>query len=184
MPLLKSDTATPFCRKCFQPIPENSYRSLAFGAPLICPNCYSELDPKFHRFRVKGARAMAIYFYNEAVRSAIYQCKGCGDIELAPVFLDYVLPVLRAFSRGCTIVPVPSSPSHDAERGFNHVVKMFESLRLPILPAILKPVESKQSDLSAKERQEVAKKLAWNGRISVAGKRILLCDDILTTGAT
>ena len=123
------------------------------------------------RFKVGDVKAMALYEYSEAFRSALYQLKGCGDIELAKSFLSYFLPVLKLTFHGYVIVPAPSSKSHDERRGFNQVVEIAKPLGLPIINVLAKDEVEKQSSLSRELRLEV-------------GKHIRLLDDVYTTGST
>ena len=153
------------------------------GKRCLCSSCYRKLRPRFFRWRLGRYRCLALYEY-ETVKEALYQFKGCGDIELAPVFFDYARPILSRRFRSYQIVPAPSSQSHDEARGFNQVVEMCRCLNLPILPILEKTAESKQSDLSAKERKQVGKILALKERGKIKGKRILLVDDVYTTGST
>ena len=123
MPSSRSNAATPFCRRCFKRLKENGLRFL-FGFPPICKRCYQELSPKWIRWKEGGVGCLAIYQYNEAVRSTLYQFKGLGDIELASAFFGYQSPYLRLLYRHYWVVPIPSSPSHDKARGFNQVREM------------------------------------------------------------
>lgn len=183
MPSSRSNAATPFCRRCFKRLKENGLRFL-FGNPPLCKRCYQELSPKWIRWKEGEVGCLAIYKYNEAVRSTLYQFKGLGDIELAPVFFGYPLPYLRLLSRLYSVVPVPSSPSHDQARGFNQVREMAACLGLPIIEALRKKEGAKQSDLPAKERAKVAELLELAHPELIQGKRVLLLDDVFTTGST
>ena len=183
MPSSKSVTATPFCKRCFKPLKVASFRGL-FGIPSVCYDCYQELGPKWTRWKEGEVDCLALYDYNEAVRSTLYQFKGVGDIELASVFFAYPLPILRWLYHGYTLVPAPSSPSHNEARGFNQVVEMGKVLGLPILQALVKDEGAKQTDLSAEERTVVGKMIHLSSTKAVKGKKILLLDDVFTTGST
>ncbi len=127
---------------------------------------------------------MAVYAYNSTIRTLLYQFKGCGDYELKDIFFGYAALALHLVYRGYIVVPAPSSKSHNENRGFNQVVAMCECLNLPMGFYLEKRVEAKQSDLSAKERAKIGKYMAYVGPKSLKGKKILLVDDVYTTGST
>lgn len=141
------------------------------------------MNPVFRRWRIGDSRCTAIYDYHD-VKELLYQFKGCGDIELAPVFFEKVASLLRLRYRDYWIIPAPSSKSHDEKRGFNQVVEMVKPLGLPILDVLEKTAEVKQSDLTAEERKEVWRVISFKGEPRLNGKKILLVDDVYTTGST
>lgn len=133
---------------------------------------------------VDGVKALALYEYSDAFRSALYQLKGCGDIELAKSFLSYCLPSLKLYFRGYSVVPAPSSKSHDERRGFNQVVEIAKPLGLPIINALAKDEVEKQSNLSSELRRQVGEHIRLRDGVSVRGRKVLLIDDVYTTGST
>lgn len=124
-----------------------------------------------------------IYNYDEEVQKNLYQFKGCFDIELAPIFLEYFRPFLKLKYFGYCIVPAPSHKNADKERGFNHVVEIFKCLNLKMIRCVSKTNNVKQSDLKAGERAKVANHLEIND-VDLSGKKILIVDDVYTTGST
>lgn len=183
-PLRKSNSATRFCKRCFEPLSYSSFHNVFSKEPVLCQKCYQEFHPIFKRFKVLGVPALALYPYNEAIRNTLFLFKGCYDYEMRKVFLDYQKTWLHFVYLGYVIVPAPSFAGHDEKRGFNHVVEMFSSLGLPIVRAIEKTEDIKQSSLNAKERAKVGRHLRWIDGISVKGKKVLLVDDVYTTGST
>jgi predicted amidophosphoribosyltransferase len=180
----KSNSATPFCKVCFHTMGTYSWRRL-FGEEVpLCGHCLRQMDPKMRYWKVEGIEACSLYSYNGMVRDLLYQFKGCGDIELAPVFLAYQAPLLRFLYHGYTLVPAPSFEAKNEARGFNHVELMFSSLHLPLLHALRKLDDVKQANLHFDDRQKIGQHLARNEGVSIAGKKILFVDDLFTTGAT
>jgi competence protein ComFC len=57
----------------------------------ICSECFREFSPFFHKIKLGNIEVLSIYVYDETIRDKLYRLKGCHDIELAPVFLDYFL---------------------------------------------------------------------------------------------
>ena len=188
MPLKKSPSATPFCKVCFQAIRAPAWRSLFGGEIPLCSTCQREMDPRFLRWSIEIQKTKvpvrAVYYYNEKIRSLLFQFKGCADIELAPIFLGNQGPLLHFLYWGYTLVPAPSFAAKNVARGFNHVELMFAPLRLPFLRALLKVDDVKQADLHWSDRQKIKDHLRYDDSVDVRGKKILFVDDLLTSGAT
>ena len=184
MPKKKSPSATSFCKVCFRDLGKDNLLLLGRATLPLCQRCYSEMNPVFRRWVTSGVRFTAIYPYEDVLRSLIFQFKGCGDVELAPVFLAYPLTLLRLRYRRYVVVPAPSHEEDDCVRGFNHVQEMFASLGLPIVKAIRKTGKRKQSDCSAEERTHIGNFLALDSQTDLKGKNVLFVDDVYTTGST
>jgi ComF family protein len=114
----------------------------------------------------------------------IFQFKGCFDIDLSIVFLERHLWELKLKYFDYIIIPVPSTKDSDEVRGFNHVVEIFKHLKLKVYSLVEKTENFKQSDLSKEEREKVKSKFKINNGNSVKGKKILIVDDIVTTGSS
>lgn len=85
---------------------------------------------------------------------------------------------------GYVLIPAPSSKADDEKREFNHVVEIYKCLKLPILQIIHKKMTYKQSDHSFKERAKIADVLEIDKNVSLYGKKILIVDDVFTSGST
>ena len=81
------------------------------------------------------------------------------------------------------MIPAPSYQKNDEERGFNHVEEMFGVLNLKMKKIVHKTKEVKQADLSSKEREQIGSVLTIDD-VDLTKKKILLVDDVFTTGST
>ncbi len=158
-----------------------------------CPQCRSpkkSAAPCF--YCLEGGmlgieKAYAPYMYKDAARMLVIRLK-FGPVEAAAE------PLAKAMAREVSgqpfdaLVPVPLSKGHLRERGLNQSRLLCErlesALRLPVLDALVKVRETKkQSGLPAKHRRKNVQG-AFEAIGDVRGKRILLVDDVRTTGST
>jgi ComF family protein len=101
-------------------------------------------------------------------------------------------PDLRAWMRGFdALVPVPIHPVRRRERGYNQAEEIARELAplsgMPVLPFALRRLRAtvSQTKLGRRDRRgNLAGAFACAGPEAVKGKRILLLDDVFTTGAT
>ena len=127
---------------------------------------------------------MSFYDYSEFIKKQIYLFKGCFDYEMKDVFLNLFIKELRIHYQSYKIIPVPSYKNDDETRGFNHVIEVFKQLGLDIYPVVEKTEHFKQAEKSAKDRQSIKKYLQLNSMKQLTKERVLIVDDIYTTGAT
>ena len=150
----------------------------------VCSNCQNELELIFIKFKVDGYKAVSIYEYTPFIKNLFYTYKGCFDYELNEAFLNMFYKEIRLKYRGYKVIPIPSYKEDDDKRGFNHVVEAFKKLNLEVLPIIEKTAHHKQADRNAKQRKEIGKYLALNSKIDLGKDKVLIVDDIYTTGST
>ena len=171
------------CKVCFKKIEKTGINSL-FKKCTICQSCYNSLDVIFQKIKIDDINGIAIYSYNKTMEKLIFQFKGCFDVELKTIFLERHLSELRLMYKDYVIVPIPSHINSDKERGFNHVEEVFAELKLPIYPCLKKKYNFKQSDLSKREREKIINKLFIEKGELVKNKKVLLVDDVITTGSS
>ncbi len=153
------------------------------GIPL-CHTCLKNFQPVFKKGRIDKYKFEYIYEYDETIKDLLYKFKGCYDYELKDVFLSRFKWYLRFKYFGYNLVCAPSSEEKNQERGFNHVIEMYRCLKLKYIDCIKKKYDFKQSDLSKEERMHVKDKFEIVDGSKIQGKRILIVDDIFTTGST
>ena len=150
----------------------------------ICRTCQNEMRPKFIKFKTDGHNATSIYDYNPFIKKLIYQYKGCYDYELNKAFISMFAKEIKFRYSGYVVIPVPSYKKEDEERGFNHVVEIYKNLGLTMLEILEKTEKHKQATSTVNSRHNVYKYLALNSRPDLRKKKVLLVDDVYTTGST
>lgn len=167
--------APPCCARCGVPFVSGDVR--------VCGACATDPPPW------DWARAAAAY--DGVVRDAIHAFKFEGKRALARPLAQLVLDQWGdGLERGpAALVPVPLAAGREEERGFNQAGLLAEHLAaglgLACRPRWLvrtRPTRA-QSDLGAVERR-VNVHGAFAAHPAVAGRRVIVVDDVLTTGAT
>lgn len=174
---------TKVCKLCFKEINESTLSNI-FNNYDVCSRCYEIIVPKFQTFKIDDIKALAVYDYDERLQALIYQLKGCFDIEIAALFLERFKRELRIRYFGYYVVPVPSYHEDDEIREFNHVIEMFKSIKLTTLCLLEKTERFKQALNTQKQRKDVSKYLVLKEKPDLSKKKILLVDDVYTTGST
>lgn len=171
------------CRVCVNEIKKGGLYTFRKDA-CICQKCFNDFKPIFYKFKINDVEALAIYSYDETIQKHLYAIKGCYDIELAIIFLSRYIFELRNKYRGYYLVPLPSSKEDDELRGFNHVIQIFKPLNMKFINCIEKAFCFKQSEMNKEERGKIISKLKMVNINEVTNKKILIVDDVMTTGSS
>lgn len=170
----------PFCERCGLPYEGE------ITASFQCGNC-RELD-----FHFSSARSAVIAggVILEAIHRYKYQQAMWFESFLADVFLREALPALRGQTWDF-IVPVPLHPTKRREREFNQAerlaVRLGETAKIPLHKNLLRRVvPTRTQTLLTRQQRGANVRSAFalrNGR-RLQGQRVVLVDDVFTTGAT
>ena len=134
------------------------------------------------------------YYYKEAIRNKIIDYKFNDMPELSNTFVKLLLnneKICGFLKKYDIMIPVPMHPKKQTQRGYNQAEliaqKLAENLRIDFANDVLfkqRQTET-QSSLDKKSRQRNVKD-AYNCKKEqkINGKRVILFDDIYTTGST
>ena len=172
------------CKICFKLIKSPDLYEIINGDSCVCGLCQQRLKPIFKKFEIDGVNGLAIYEYDDNIKALLYQFKGCYDIELANVFLNRFKRELNLRYHGYTLIPAPSYHVDDEKRQFKHVEEIYKCLNLPIVYAVEKITPFKQAEHTRKQRVDIYKHLSLVNKQAITNKKILIVDDVSTTGAT
>ena len=163
------------CPRCASPLPEG------LAQPTLCAAC-QQRPPPF-------AEAGAPLHYVFPIDAVIKAFKFNGRIDLATMLGGLLLPWLTdRRNRFDAIVPVPLHRWRQARRGYNQAdelaVVLARGSDLPIVRRVRRRRATRsQSELSATERRRNVRG-AFRATVRLDGRRVLVVDDVMTTGAT
>lgn len=161
----------------------------------FCSDCSDKLENIAENEAIKGARSFTVAFpYDDNTRPAIMLLKDgiCGNAdyslgnELADCLAAQGIP-----ERIDMIIPVPMYKSDQSLRGFNQaelIAKVIgRRFHIPVsVGTVIKNRKTKQQ--KSLDRDERMKNLSGAYSVckpqDIAGKRVLLVDDVSTTGST
>ncbi|HEX5378036.1 MAG TPA: ComF family protein [Phenylobacterium sp.] len=170
----------PVCDGCGTPF------EFAQGPGVRCAACMA-------RPRAFG-RARAACLYDEASRGPILQLKHADRTDLAPLFARWLSRAARdLLAEADALAPVPLHPTRILRRRYNQAAAIARPLArlagLDYLPDALvrrRATETQGGKSGPARRRNVASafEVPASRTKQVAGRRIVLIDDVMTTGAT
>lgn len=138
-------------------------------------------------------QGIALWYYDYRIRQAVYRFKYKNRREYVSYFGK---EIVRRYAKQIKVwnaqalIPVPLHKSRYRQRGFNQAQLLAEEIsrfiHVPVYTSLV--VRSKatkpQKELNEKERQKNLKNAFKINENSVKLKRVVLVDDIYTTGST
>ena len=191
--LLRHPWRGPLCEPCWASLPRHRAVTCRCGLPLAggvsaCPRC--------RRARQPFAAGASLGPYEGSLRVVLHQLKYAGRRRAAGRLAEALLeePAVRALVATCDVlVPVPLHRRRRRERGFNQSALLAREVarragKATCPDALVRRLDTvPQAGLSAAARRRNVREafaVDSRGRAAVAGRTVVLVDDVLTTGAT
>ncbi len=180
-----------FCPQC-----ERSLPYLAGG----CPQCASPMMPttasgshcgECQRRPPAFSRTLAMFHYSSPIDRLIQSLKYHHRLEIARVLGQRLARFLQTHGVASSnlLIPVPLHTTRLRERGFNQSLELARpvakrlGLSLDYTCATRTRQTAPQTDLAPKARQRNVRG-AFRASDAVAGRRVAILDDVMTTGHT
>jgi ComF family protein len=181
----------PLCAACREPVEGRG----------LCPACWSKLSfitrPYCERRRrlpiLRPITARAVVRFDEISRALVHALKYGDRLDLAPMMGRWISQAGRELlAEADALVPVPLHWRRLWARRFNQSAMLAAAVSrqtgLPVAAGALKRVKptAQQVGLSRTERAanvQGAFRVPGDGKAAVTGRRLVLIDDVLTSGA-
>ena len=189
----------PACACCEKPgklICDDCFSNLPAVGKHFCSRCGKPLKPR-HFCRLCGVSdfhftaARAPYLYEGPVSAMIRKLKYHNAMDLAPILAQLLADYWKKIQwEADVVIPIPLSEKRRMQRGYNQSELIAKDFGITVgIPcdtrALMKQQDTPhQVGLSAEERQANLKGAFAAEPKLVRGKRILLLDDVMTTGST
>ncbi len=184
------------CRKC--------QNELVYITDVHCMKCGKPLSHAREEFCYDCTRrdhqydqARALLSYQGKTKTSLYRFKNYNRREYARFYGDEIHRMLGTWIKNCHadyLIPIPLFHKKDNERGYNQALLLAEAISrrtgIMCLPNLLIKITDtrQQKELDVNQRQknlERAFAISDSEKdFSLVGKRVVLVDDIYTTGAT
>jgi ComF family protein len=171
------------CDPCFDALPRWRGR--------LCARCLHQGRDPAACARHVGPELWAALVWNERTAMVVHALKYRENTRVAETLAEEIHRALPAQAALDLVTEVPLHPSRERERGYNQGGLLARALSrrvgAPWVPGTLRRVRATptQTTLDPRER---ARNVAGAFRVAepcwVAGRRVLLVDDVCTTGST
>ena len=171
----------PVCPRCGYPFP--SELSLTYSPTHLCGECRHH-KPAF-------TQARSLFTYEGVMRKAIHLLKYQGKVSLVPHLTTLMNAAWQPIPNLDLVLPVPLHPARLKDREFNQALLLADQLakefHIPVSFRNLRRgrVTPAQTNISRKARRKNLRRTFFlKAPQDIKGQRVLLVDDVLTTGTT
>jgi len=169
----------PICARCGYPLPTDFDKS----ANLVCPNCSSE------KCELDFVRAACVY--DEMSRTAVLPFKHCGKIKYSKFMSRAMIWALRDVNiLPDVIMPVPLANRRLFHRGYNQATLLARPISVVYnakldVDSVRRTYRENMGHKTSNQRyKNIHGVFNVVNQENIRGKKILLVDDVMTSGAT
>ena len=172
------------------------HRMSGIESDWLCPDCRRRLLSRAHCVHDRSwpkdgiSKGWFALYYKPPASALVKAMKYAGVYRCAPYLVELMEPVLAALSASnydC-IVPVPLHYDRQWTRSFNQseiLARLIaRRLNLPIRTDLIRCRNTRKQATLSFEKRKTNLNDAFRSKSSFEGLRVLLVDDVLTTGAT
>jgi ComF family protein len=170
---------------------------LSIVSPHVCKGCGIVGQPLcqrciFNIIKNKSCSAQKDFYSIGRRRSVLKQLtddyKFKSERAIAKTFAEMLDQTLPKLAPDTVVVPVPTASAHVRQYGFDHTKLLAKKLarrrRLTYASLLVRTHNQTQHMLTQREREKAAETAFRLARSGPLPRRILLIDDVVTTGAT
>jgi len=161
----------------------------------ICSECRQQWNPHRYQSRVTNLAVYSAITYSPIAKNILLAAKEQGVKSADQLVRNAVsVSIHELFKKypSCALVPIPSSASSNRRRGRDFINEIAISVARDLGVAVLPLLEHQrkirdQSKLNVSNRhQNLAKALSIKPQFrgNYSGERVVILDDLVTTGAT
>lgn len=159
----------------------------ALAGEVFCPECSFELRPA-PPFGVEGAaEARACFLYEGAAERALLRLKFDHREDVGARLALLMAEAARGMPEHDLVIPVPLTRRRLFARGMNQSAVLAERIALPLWPTALRRTPGAKSQVGARgvaRRAQVEGTFILTAPRAIEGRRVLVVDDVVTTGST
>jgi competence protein ComFC len=173
------------CQRCSLDLP--------FQQPPYCAACGKSLDhhPDCDQLAPELLELRSVFRFEGVIKKAVHQLKYTNLRDIAPTLGAFMADFLKSNSLACdALVPVPLHKSRLRERGYNQsellALTVHRLTRVPIFLNALRKIKPTppQADSVSIEERRLAVVGAFGCYNNFKGRRVMLIDDVATSGST
>jgi ComF family protein len=171
----------PCCPVCGKPF--RSDVALLYSPSHRCGDCRAK-SPRFNRAAAAG-------FYDGVLAEAIRLLKYGGQTRLAGALADLMVPAALRLGEADAILPVPLHPWRLKERDYNQALLLCDAIAKRLRMRVVADGLDRDRETPPQtglppeaRRRNVRGAFSVRRPSGISGRRLILVDDVLTTGAT